>query len=94
MTETLTYNIQTDFRYLCGRLVEVHPALVAADVRGEDVVQGEVGGLLLVLEEGAARHHVDVRPVPGLGHLLVPAVISETRCYMKSLYNIYLYYNV
>ena len=71
-----TYNMKNHFRYLCGRLVEIHSALVAPNIRPEDVLQGEVGRLLVLLEEGPAGHHVNVRPVAGLAHLLVPAVVA------------------
>ena len=71
--------MKNHFRYLCGRLVEIHSALVAANIWAEDVLQGEVGWLLVLLEEGPPGHHVDVRPVPGLAHFLVPAVVAENR---------------
>lgn len=56
----LTYNMENHFRYLCGRLVKIHSALVAPNIGAQDVLQGEVGGLLLLLEEGPAGHHVNV----------------------------------
>ena len=55
-----TYNMKNHFRYLCGRLVKIHSALVAPNIRAQDVLQGEVGGLLLLLEEGPAGQYVDV----------------------------------
>ena len=71
--------MKNHFRYLCGRLVEIHSALVAAYIWAEDVLQGEVGWLPVLLEEGPAGHHVDVRPMPGLAHFLIPAVVAENR---------------
>ena len=56
----LTYNIENHFRYLCGSLVKIHSALVAANIGAQDVLQGQVGRLLLLLEEGPAGHHVNV----------------------------------
>ena len=68
--------MENHFRYLCWSLVKIHSALVAPSVWAQDVLQGQVGGLLLLLEEGPAGHHVDVWPVSSLAHLLVSAVVS------------------
>ena len=74
---TLTYNIEGHFRYLGWSLVKVHPTLVTANIRGEDILQSQVGGQLVLLEESSAGHHVDIRPVSRLAHFLVTTVKTE-----------------
>ena len=73
----LTYYVKEHFRYLRGSFVKVDSALVAPDVGGEDVLEGEVGGLLLLPEEGSPGHGVNIRPVTSLSHVLVPSVEPE-----------------